>query len=114
MIDAAPAREAPGARVERRGAAGVILLDRPQALNALTLPMVRVIAAALDEFERDPRVARVVIASAGGRAFCAGGDIRWIYEQGPGGRPRRAARLLARGISAQPPHQALSEARSSR
>jgi enoyl-CoA hydratase len=72
----------PGARFERRGAAGFILLDRPKALNALTLGMVRVIADALDSFERDERVARVVVASAGGRAFCAGGDIRLIYEQG--------------------------------
>jgi enoyl-CoA hydratase len=85
MIEAAPAREASGARAERRGAAGLILLDRPQALNALTLPMVRIIAAALDDFERDARIARVVIASAGGRAFCAGGDIRWIYERGQAG-----------------------------
>ncbi len=74
-----------GARCERRGAAGFILLERPKALNALTLPMVRVIAEALDSFERDERVGRVVVASAGGRAFCAGGDIRLIYEQGRDG-----------------------------
>ena len=74
-----------GARYERRGAAGFILLDRPKALNALTLPMVRVIAEALADFERDARIERVVIASAGGRAFCAGGDIRRIYEQGKAG-----------------------------
>lgn len=74
-----------GARFERRGAAGFILLDRPKALNALTLDMVRAIAEALDVFERDERVARVVVASAGGRAFCAGGDIRLIYEQGRAG-----------------------------
>ncbi len=71
-----------GARFERRGAAGFVLLDRPKALNALTLEMVRAIAGALDSFERDERVARVVVASAGGRAFCAGGDIRLIYQQG--------------------------------
>jgi enoyl-CoA hydratase len=74
-----------GARYERRGAAGFIILDRAKALNALTLPMVRVIAEALDVFEGDERVERVVIASAGGRAFCAGGDIRRIYEQGKAG-----------------------------
>jgi enoyl-CoA hydratase len=92
MSDAAPAPGAAGASAERRGAAGVILLDRPQALNALTLPMVRVIAAALDAFEHDAGVARVVIASAGGRAFCAGGDIRLLYEQGRAGD--HAAQLL--------------------
>ena len=63
----------------------MIKLDRPQALNALTLPMVRSIAAALDAFERDASVARVVIMSAGGRAFCSGGDIRLFYELGRAG-----------------------------
>ena len=74
-----------GARYEKRGAAGFIVLDRPKALNALTLPMVRVIAEALDAFERDVSVERVVVVSGGGRAFCAGGDIRRIYEQGKAG-----------------------------
>jgi enoyl-CoA hydratase len=71
--------------VERRGGAGCLTLNRPKALNALTLGMVRTIAAALDDFERDDRVARVVVTGAGGRAFCAGGDIRLIYEQGNAG-----------------------------
>ena len=66
--------------VERRGAAGFLSLNRPAALNALTLDMVREIAAGLDAFE--PEVERVVIQGAGGRAFCAGGDIRWLYERG--------------------------------
>jgi enoyl-CoA hydratase len=74
-----------GVRRERRGAAGFIVLDRPKSLNALTLPMVRAIGEALDAFERDQRIERVVVASAGGRAFCAGGDIRLIYEQGKRG-----------------------------
>ena len=71
--------------------------------------MVRVIAEALDAFERDERVARVVVAGAGGRAFCAGGDIRRLYEQGRRRRSRGATDLLARGISTQPAHQALSQ-----
>src|SRR5271170_7571685 len=73
------------ARIERRGRAGFIVLDRPRALNALTLTMVRAIARALDDFERDPAIARVVVVDAGGRAFCAGGDIRKLYEQGHAG-----------------------------
>ncbi len=85
MTEAAAARDESAVRAESRGAAGFILLDRPSALNALTLPMVRAIAAALDDFERDARVARVVIASAGGRAFCSGGDIRLFYELGRAG-----------------------------
>ena len=75
----------PEVRIERRGCAGFIVLNRPRALNALTLTMVREIARALDDFERDPGIARVVITGAGGRAFCAGGDIRKLYEQGRAG-----------------------------
>jgi enoyl-CoA hydratase len=73
------------ALIERRGAAGVIVLNRPKALNALTLTMVRLIAAALDAWEADPAVTRVVIGGAGDKAFCAGGDIRRLYELGRAG-----------------------------
>jgi enoyl-CoA hydratase len=73
------------ALIERRGRAGVILLNRPKALNALTLTMVRLIAAALDEWETDGAVDRIVLLGAGERAFCAGGDIRRLYEFGRAG-----------------------------
>jgi len=85
MSQAGAPRDDSAVHAERRGAAGFILLDRPQALNALTLPMVRAIAAALDGFERDANILRVAIASAGGRAFCSGGDIRLFYELGRAG-----------------------------
>ena len=75
----------PEAVIERRGGAGSIVLNRPKALNALTLGMVRAIARALDVWERDPGVSRVVISGEGGRAFCAGGDIRQLYDQGLAG-----------------------------
>jgi len=71
--------------VERRGSAGCLILNRPQALNALNLEMVREISAALDEFERDAGVERVVVTGAGERAFSAGGDVRWLYERGRAG-----------------------------
>ena len=71
--------------VERRGCAGVIVLNRPQALNALTLQMVREVASALDLFARDSAVQRVVLCGAGERAFCAGGDVRWLYDRGRAG-----------------------------
>jgi enoyl-CoA hydratase len=73
------------ALVERRGRAGVIVLNRPRALNALTLTMVRLIADALDRWERDGAVDRLVILGAGERAFCAGGDIRRLYDLGRAG-----------------------------
>jgi enoyl-CoA hydratase len=73
------------ALIERRGGAGVIVLNRPRALNALTLTMVRLMAATLDDWARDPGVTRVVLRGAGEKAFCAGGDIRHLYELGRAG-----------------------------
>ncbi len=70
---------------ERRGAAGFILLNRPDALNALTPPMVRALGASLLQWDQDPAIARVVIRGAGNRAFCVGGDIRLIRDQGLAG-----------------------------
>jgi enoyl-CoA hydratase len=73
------------ALIERRGAAGVIVLNRPKALNALTLTMVRLMVAALDAWQDDPVVTRVVIGGSGEKAFCAGGDIRSLYDLGRAG-----------------------------
>ncbi len=70
---------------EIRGAAGVVVLDRPKALNALSLGMVRELARALDAWERDPQVTRVVVLSTSPKAFCAGGDIRWLHDRGKAG-----------------------------
>jgi enoyl-CoA hydratase len=68
--------------IERRGSAGLIRLNRPQALNSLTLPMIRAIAAALDGFAVDPAVASVIVKGEGERGFCAGGDIRLLHQSG--------------------------------
>ncbi len=70
----------------RDGRVGRITLNRPRALNALDLGMIRAIAAALDEWRDDPAVHAVVIDGAGGRAFCAGGDIRAVREASLAGR----------------------------
>ena len=70
---------------ERRGAAGLVTLNRPQALNAVTLGMVRALARQLGEWENDPAVTRVIVTASGGRAFSAGGDIRAPLRA----RPRR-------------------------
>ncbi|MCI2956995.1 enoyl-CoA hydratase/isomerase family protein [Agromyces atrinae] len=58
---------------------GHLTLDRPDALNALTLDMVRELAASLDDWRSDAEVALVVLDGAGDRGFCAGGDIRNLY-----------------------------------
>lgn len=64
----------------RDGRVGRILLNRPRALNALDLPMIRACAAILETWREDPRVDAVVIEGAGDRAFCAGGDIRALRD----------------------------------
>ena len=66
--------------VRREGSAGIIRLNRPKAINAMTLEMSMGIDAALDRFEADPAVAVVVLEGAGERGLCAGGDIRGLYE----------------------------------
>ena len=72
----------PGIRFDRRGVAGIVTLDRPAALNAVTLAMVRLLAAQLEAWRHDGAVSRVIVTAAGSRAFSAGGDLRQIYEAG--------------------------------
>jgi enoyl-CoA hydratase len=64
----------------REGAVGVIRLNRPKAINAVTLEMFRDIDKALDEFESDPAVGLILLEGTGERGLCAGGDIRALYE----------------------------------
>ena len=71
---------------ERRGAAGLITLNRPHALNAVSLAMVRELTRQLAEWETDPAVTRVIVASRDPRAFSAGGDVRALYDLGRAGR----------------------------
>ena len=71
--------------VRREGSAGVIRLNRPKAINAMTLEMSLAIDAALDQFEADPAVALVLLEGAGERGLCAGGDIRGLYESSKAG-----------------------------
>jgi enoyl-CoA hydratase len=66
--------------VTTEGSLGVIRLNRPKALNALTLDMVRLMDAALDRFERDESVGVILLEGAGERGLCAGGDIRGLYD----------------------------------
>lgn len=73
-------------RFERRAAAGLVTLNRPDALHAVTHDMVRALAAQLAAWESDPAITRVVVTAAGGRAFSAGGDLRALYELGRAGR----------------------------
>jgi enoyl-CoA hydratase len=71
--------------VRREGSAGIIRLNRPKALNAMTLEMSLGIDAALDRFESDSAIAVVLLEGAGERGLCAGGDIRGLYESSRAG-----------------------------
>jgi enoyl-CoA hydratase len=71
---------------DRRGAAGVVTLNRPQALNAVTYGMVHALRGALETWVDDPAVTRVIVVANGGRAFSAGGDIRALTDFGKSGQ----------------------------
>ncbi len=75
-----PDADQPTVVAAREGAAGTILMNRPRALNALDLPMIEAIGAALRDFRDDGAVKLVVLEGAGGRAFCAGGDVRRMRD----------------------------------
>ena len=66
--------------VEVRGRYGYLTLNRPQGLNALTLGMVQTIHRQLDDWAGDDAIEAVVITGSGDKAFCAGGDIRALYD----------------------------------
>ncbi len=61
--------------VERRGAVGLVTLNRPQALNALNAALIAELAAALDDFESDPAVGAIVLTGSD-KAFAAGADVK--------------------------------------
>ena len=75
----------PDVIARREGSVGVIRLNRPKAINAMTLEMSLAIDRALDQFEVDPAVALVLLEGAGERGLCAGGDIRGLYESSRAG-----------------------------
>lgn len=70
---------------EKRGCVGLITLNRPQVLNAVTYNMVEQLHPQLKAWEQDDDVALVVIQAAGDKAFSAGGDIRALHDWGKAG-----------------------------
>jgi hypothetical protein len=68
---------------ERQGSAVIITLNRPKSLNALNLSMVRALTPKYKAWHAQPtQDVVVVMKGAGGKAFCAGGDIRAMYDLG--------------------------------
>jgi enoyl-CoA hydratase/carnithine racemase len=74
----------------RQGALGVIRLERPEALNALTLPMIAEVQRLARTAEADPEVIALAVTGAG-RGFCAGIDMGYLAEQARADRPRAPA-----------------------
>jgi enoyl-CoA hydratase len=77
---------------ERRGAVGLVVLNRPAKLNAINGQMANELVQVLDEYEADGEVRAIVLAGAGERAFSAGGDMTEVVQGlGPEARRRRNA-----------------------
>ncbi|XP_065696391.1 3-hydroxyisobutyryl-CoA hydrolase, mitochondrial isoform X1 [Patagioenas fasciata] len=71
--------------LEKRGGAGIITLNRPKALNALNFSMIQQIYPQIKTWEKDPETFLIIIKGTGGKAFCAGGDIKAITDAGKAG-----------------------------
>jgi len=80
-------------RCEKHGALGLIILDRPKALNALTHGMILAVTGQLQAWAGDDSIKTVAIRGAGDRGFCAGGDIRMVQQAAAAGSDD-GARLL--------------------
>ncbi len=97
----------PQVLVRREGRVGRLTLNRPLAINALNLPMIEILQAALTGWVDDPAVRVVLLDGAGEHGFCAGGDIRVVYDSARAGTdvaPRlwRAEYVLDSTIAAYP------------
>ncbi|NXX42773.1 HIBCH protein, partial [Tricholaema leucomelas] len=68
--------------LEKKGCAGMITLNRPKALNAINISMIRQIYPQIKTWEQDPETFLIIIKGTGGKAFSAGGDIRAITDAG--------------------------------
>lgn len=66
--------------IQIQGSLGIITLDRPSHLNALSLDMIQGIQAQLEAWKDDDFVKAILINSSSPKAFCAGGDIRYLYD----------------------------------
>ena len=77
------------------GALGRIRLNRPRAINALSLGMIEEITAALEGWRDDPRIGAVLFDGAGEKGFCSGGDVRAARAHVVEGRPEGADHYFA-------------------
>lgn len=80
--------------VQRDGAVAILRLNRPEAMNALSMEMRAGLEEAVPALLGDPGV-RCLVLTGTGKAFCAGGDVRTMHEQGPNDVRQRLQRLHA-------------------
>ena len=78
-----PSDEPPHALIERRGHVLIVTMNRPQARNALSGPMMALMRQAWDQVDSDPGIRVCVLTGAGG-AFCAGADLKAMTRAHPG------------------------------
>jgi enoyl-CoA hydratase/carnithine racemase len=71
---------------EKEGAIATITLNRPEALNAISLPMLNSLSKVLRDADADPAI-RVIVMTGAGRGFCAGLDLKVMFGAGTGGAP---------------------------
>jgi len=65
---------------EKNGGLGSITLSAEKTLNSLTIPMIAELHDVLKQWKEDPEIACVFLQGAGEKAFCAGGDVRQLYD----------------------------------
>jgi enoyl-CoA hydratase/carnithine racemase len=94
----------------REGHAGTILMNRPKALNALDVGMIRLFAAAIAAWRDDPAVKLVILEGAGGRAFCAGGDVKGVREAAVRGDRASVSAFFAEEYGRERGHRPLPQA----
>ena len=81
--------------ISMEGTMGVIALNRPEAINALSAEMIAAISATLTKWHADPSVRAVLFEGRGAKGFCAGGDVRAARALLVGGRRQEAVDYFA-------------------
>ena len=81
-----PLQADPPIVIRQQGQIGHLTINRPKSLNAVDHAMVRTIRGELEKWRNDPTVEAVVIEGMGGRAFCAGGNIRQVRDMALAGQ----------------------------
>ena len=93
---------------ERRGAAGVVTIDRPERRNAVDGTTANELASAYDRFVADDEAHAMILTGAGGEAFCAGADLKDIESLGPRLEDPRGPLGFTRATSPKPTLAAIS------